>query len=270
MGAVRRHHQQRSRIFIAQHQQDPFYPLQGQSSHAQRQYAQEYTQQDWYAQQTFTQELPAGWASGVDPSSGATYYFNEQTGEAQWEPPQPGYGGLQTTWRVASVSGWGPMGSAGRYTLRNGRANLVVLGRYDMELTKPYRPYVSRRQCELQLQADGSATLVSTGKPPTLWRPAGGQWVALQRGEGLVLTDGDQVSVDAHDSESTVFACKCFLEQDDRHVVRALNDVTLAEERLRQSAQHSPCAGPSMEALEALEAADARLAAEENARYDLR
>ena len=41
----------------------------------------------------------------------------------------------------------------------------------------------------------------------------------------------------------------------------ALNDVAWAEEALEQSALYSPCSGPSMEALEALEAADERLAA---------
>ena len=34
--------------------------------------------------------LPAGWAVGVDEGSGATYYYNERTGEAQWERPQQG------------------------------------------------------------------------------------------------------------------------------------------------------------------------------------
>ena len=57
-----------------------------QSGHAQ----QEYAQQHGYTQQGYTQALPAGWITGVDQASGATYYFNEQTGQSQWEPPQPG------------------------------------------------------------------------------------------------------------------------------------------------------------------------------------
>ena len=32
--------------------------------------------------------LPAGWVAEVDPSSGQTYYLNEQTGVTQWEAPQ--------------------------------------------------------------------------------------------------------------------------------------------------------------------------------------
>ena len=31
--------------------------------------------------------LPPGWVSGVDQASGQTYYYNEQTGQSQWEPP---------------------------------------------------------------------------------------------------------------------------------------------------------------------------------------
>jgi len=30
--------------------------------------------------------LPPGWASAVDPSTGNTYYYNDQ-GVTQWEPP---------------------------------------------------------------------------------------------------------------------------------------------------------------------------------------
>ena len=34
------------------------------------------------------QGLPAGWSAAVDQASGQTYYYNEQTGQSQWEPPQ--------------------------------------------------------------------------------------------------------------------------------------------------------------------------------------
>jgi len=33
-------------------------------------------------------QLPFGWTSGVDQQSGQTYYYNEQTGQSQWEPPR--------------------------------------------------------------------------------------------------------------------------------------------------------------------------------------
>ena len=32
--------------------------------------------------------LPFGWTSGVDQQSGQTYYYNEQTGQSQWDPPR--------------------------------------------------------------------------------------------------------------------------------------------------------------------------------------
>ena len=47
-------------------------------------------------QQGGAQNLPAGWISGIDQASGQTYYYNQQTGQSQWEPPQQqggGYGG---------------------------------------------------------------------------------------------------------------------------------------------------------------------------------
>ena len=32
--------------------------------------------------------LQNGWVTGVDEASGQTYYYNEQTGQSQWDPPQ--------------------------------------------------------------------------------------------------------------------------------------------------------------------------------------
>jgi hypothetical protein len=32
--------------------------------------------------------LPYGWSSGVDQQSGQTYYYHEQTGQSQWDPPR--------------------------------------------------------------------------------------------------------------------------------------------------------------------------------------
>jgi len=32
-------------------------------------------------------QLPYPWERRVDPSNGAAYYFQPQTGESQWEPP---------------------------------------------------------------------------------------------------------------------------------------------------------------------------------------
>eukprot|EP00315_Gephyrocapsa_oceanica_P040888 CAMPEP_0185478604 /NCGR_PEP_ID=MMETSP1366-20130426/4898_1 /TAXON_ID=38817 /ORGANISM="Gephyrocapsa oceanica, Strain RCC1303" /LENGTH=390 /DNA_ID=CAMNT_0028085895 /DNA_START=23 /DNA_END=1194 /DNA_ORIENTATION=- len=45
--------------------------------------------------------LPAGWCGAVDEASGQTYYYHEQTGASQWEPPQAehGYGGYSVDLR---------------------------------------------------------------------------------------------------------------------------------------------------------------------------
>ena len=48
--------------------------------------AQSYPLQPGYVQDGYY-ELPAGWISGIDPESGVAYYYNELTGESQWEPP---------------------------------------------------------------------------------------------------------------------------------------------------------------------------------------
>lgn len=42
--------------------------------------------------------LPAGWVSEIDQQSGQTFYYNEQTGQSQWEPPQGAGGGLPAGW----------------------------------------------------------------------------------------------------------------------------------------------------------------------------
>ena len=49
----------------------------------------EHAQQE-YTQHGYAQNLPAGWMVGVDQASGATYYYNEQTGQSQWEQPHHG------------------------------------------------------------------------------------------------------------------------------------------------------------------------------------
>ena len=33
-------------------------------------------------------DLPPGWVTDIDKASGMTYYFNERTGDSQWEPPE--------------------------------------------------------------------------------------------------------------------------------------------------------------------------------------
>ena len=47
--------------------------------------------------------LPSGWASGVDPSSAMTFYFNGETGETSWDPPVAGSPSQDSTVPHATV-----------------------------------------------------------------------------------------------------------------------------------------------------------------------
>lgn len=131
---------------------------------------------------------------------------------------QQGYGTQQLLWRLVPAAG-----VLSEYTLCPGEE--TVLGRFDMVQQSPF---VSRKQCEVQIAADGSATLASIGKPSTLLRRAGqaAPWYVLRRAEderpiplslGLpvptfgpcVLSNGDQISLDCHNPESAVFTIVC-------------------------------------------------------------
>ena len=109
--------------------------------------------------------MQSTWTTGVDETSGATYYYNEQTGESQWESPQQeNHGAAEVVWRVAGLRGV----DAG-HTLRSGDER--VLSRWNMLNQKLT---VSRKQGVVRCLADGTATLTSEGRGPTLWREHGG------------------------------------------------------------------------------------------------
>lgn len=128
-----------------------------------------------------------GWTAAVD-ESGATYYYNLQTGVSQWDPPdqqgyaQQGYG--QALWVLAPDSG-----VYDEYTVRNGEEQ--VLGRYDM--VEP-SPYVSRVQCLVRVAPDGTATVTSLGKPQTYILKAEGT-VVLGKDQSDVLKESDQIAL---------------------------------------------------------------------------
>ena len=143
------------------------------------------------------------WTSLMDEASGVPYFYNSQTGESRWEEPEQASGG-QVLWRVAGTAGihyWC------NYNLCNG--DVQVLSRFNM---LEQAPTVSRVQCIVQIH-DGTATLTSCGKGPTLWRPRSPpmhgwpRWIALDKGDLVPLTDGDQVSLDVNDPEGAVFTC---------------------------------------------------------------
>lgn len=167
------------------------------------------------------QQLPHPWEAAVDPN-GDVYYYNAQTGAAQWEPPaQDSAQGV--VWRVAGISGVKGQDlylyqqdylhtkdhDAEKkkdlpYCLRSGDEQ--VLSRWNMLKQKLT---VSRVQCMVKVSPDGTmATLVSCGRGATLWRARGGAWNGLSKDEKHVLADGDQVSLDVNDPEAAVFECQ--------------------------------------------------------------
>jgi len=98
--------------------------------------------------------------------------------------------------------------------LREGEEH--TLGRFDMD---EQSLYVSRRQCLVQVE-NGVASLISVGKPPTLWRAnAYSPWMILRKGRPLgddigfdgahVLADGEQISLDIRNPEGAIFTVTC-------------------------------------------------------------
>ena len=144
------------------------------------------------AQRTQMPLAQNGWAKGFDEATGSTFWYNLQTGQSQRQPPpqtkavSQGFG-VPVVWRF--VPAWGVHSE---YQIRNGeeqvgylqvsrkhvhthavrspctsehaqRACLFhqVLGRFDMVEQKDT---VSRAQCLVRVNADGSAALFSLGK----------------------------------------------------------------------------------------------------------
>jgi hypothetical protein len=180
----------------------------------------------------------------VTDESGQTFYYNSETGVSSWDPPQ-GQGALgheqyhdnsaqqqgggvwqdnyaqQNTAGVGAVSLSGFSGVTGfefqamqndpyrylPYVVRPGDEQ--ILSRHNM--VKP-KLTVSRMQCKVVVAADGTPTLVSIGRGPTMWRskmdatwPCG-PWKPLHNGQWQVLSEGDQISLDQHDPDAAVFA----------------------------------------------------------------
>ena len=119
----------------------------------------------------------AEWTPLVDEVSGATYYYNERTGQSQWEAPQAAaaqdYG--QAAWQPPQRSD--PQGSGARDAYQvlwriDGRrlcsGGRISLRRHDVEVLSRYHMLkqkltVSRKQAEVACLEDGSATLTSVG-----------------------------------------------------------------------------------------------------------
>lgn len=150
------------------------------------------------------------WTTAVD-ENGAQFYYNAQSGQSQWEPPQvvaqQGHGAL---WRAVPTTG-----VHSEYAVRSGEE--LILGRFDM---LDQSLYVSRQQCIIQVAAHGTATLISTGKAPTLYRQySGAPWYVLRRSRPLGddigydgthdLSDGEQICLDIGNPECAIFTLFC-------------------------------------------------------------
>jgi hypothetical protein len=203
------------------------------------------------AKQICAQQLPYPWQAAIDFQSGATYYYNEQTGQSQWEAPiaQRGNGALglqgngaptQQGYGAPTQQGYGAQAlvsvapSRGMLsspcTLRNGEEQ--AFGRYD---TVEQSIYVSRLQCIVRVAPDGTATLVSVGKPATLVRlDSASPWFALTKRKGqipkwildqfgydvwrqdrspFVLNGGEQISLDQRNPEEAILTVTSQVQQ---------------------------------------------------------
>ena len=154
------------------------------------------------AQYDQRENLPAGWSSRFDQASQAIYYVNEATGVSQWEPPQaaaywesstaPHAAAAQqasrVVWRIVPTTGVCNV----VFNVANGQQQ--VLGRSHLADDHPGDPtYVSRQQCIVEVADDGTASLISAGKPLTLHKPPSVDfWCGLKKARPL----GDDIGYD--------------------------------------------------------------------------
>ena len=144
-----------------------------------------------FAQRTRKLCAQSGWITSVD-ESGRVYYYNEETGQSEWELPSQESSG-QVLLRLTPACG-----VLSEYTLSNGEQQ--VLSRFDMATQKTT---VSRMQCLVHVDADGTASVVSIGKRPTgLRRHSRAPWYGLSRDATHVLKDGEEIALDMDSGES--------------------------------------------------------------------
>jgi len=165
-------------------------------------------------------QMAPGWVPVVDPQSGQTYYYNEQTGGSQWEPPQYAstFGaqdyGTQLLVRVVPTVGvicnGRPEAMQVEYTVRNGQEQ--VLGRYDMAIQNPY---ISRAHCFIRVAEDGVATVSATGKLATAVRQPGYDWQKVRPDQTHLLVNGHEIALDPKAPENAVFTV--YLEDGQQH-----------------------------------------------------
>jgi len=186
-------------------------------------------------------QLAPGWIALVDQYSGQQYYYNEQTGESQWDPPQAqqgygaqhgygdqqgyghqqgygvqhGYGAPQVLVRLLPTVGVFCHGrsetmQANEYTVRNGQEQ--VLGRYDMALQNPY---ISRAHCVVRVAPDGTATISATGKLAAAVRQPGFDWQKVRPSQTHLLVEGHEIALDPKAPQNAIFTA--YLQREEDH-----------------------------------------------------
>ena len=196
-----------TRALVAQ-QYDPRYAQQGQHyGHNQYGYDQQ-GQQYGYNQYGYGQQGYGIPHSGYGSQGQQGYGTHDRRG--LFGPHNGGFGQQQShaasgTWQLcplAGVTGHGTFTGLKHkygelpYTLRAGSE--FSLGRWNLV---DHSPYVSRVQCQVKVQADGTALLVSKGKPATLWRTGNGPWNELKKGDAVVLSHGDHIGINSKNPE---------------------------------------------------------------------
>ena len=163
-------------------------------------------------------------AQGYDQQGyGAQQGYDQQGYGAQQGYAQQGYGALWTIHAFNGVTG---------HTQFSGAVSAVNQNRFGSVSQKysvlPYSliadderilskwnmvnnqvPTVSRSQCKVNIYGDGTAVLTSNGScAPTLVRAQGGAWNAIYERQTHILSNGDQISLDANNPEGAVFTCQ--------------------------------------------------------------
>ena len=151
--------------------------------------------------------------------------YGQQQGYGQ--PPQQGYGQQQQGYGQQQQGGYGQqqpaggefqggsyMGGAMGWTVcYNDQCQMMsageqrTFGRYDMACYgfSEQSKRVSRQQCVVYVGGDGTATLMSVGKPATGVRQGPyGQWQWLYNGQTQIIAPGTQITLDQIEPERCV------------------------------------------------------------------
>ena len=169
-------------------------------------------------------QLAPGWITEEDPQSGQVYYFNELTGESQWQPPPDPYAQQSYDPQSYDPQGYDPhsydygagalvllqveptAGVYNSYEVHNGERQ--EMGRWDMDSPTPY---ISRTQCLIDVSPDGTAFITSVGKSPSALRAPDGEWYLVRYGERYVVYDSQEFSLDWLNPETALFTI--YIEQ---------------------------------------------------------